>query len=50
MEDLKRFVWTSLKEVVTEFVSEKDPIIKNVVNMLKNLKAMGCSMSLKNHF
>ena len=52
MEGIERSAWESFKEVVKKFLGNyKDPDSENIVrNMLKNFKALGCSMSLKLHF
>ena len=48
----ERSTWKSFKEVVRKFLGNyKDPDFENIVeNMLANLKALGCSVSLKFHF
>jgi hypothetical protein len=52
MKEIERSAWLSFKEVVKKFLGNcKDTDFENIVgNMMKNLKALGCSMSLKLHF
>jgi len=52
MKEIERSAWQSFKEVVKKFLGNyRDTDFENIVgNMMKNLKALGCSMSLKLHF
>ncbi|GBM43240.1 hypothetical protein AVEN_45084-1 [Araneus ventricosus] len=52
METNERKAWESFKLVITSFLgNKKDPKYKSIVEeMIKNLKILGCSMSLKVHF
>ncbi|GBN89806.1 hypothetical protein AVEN_67319-1 [Araneus ventricosus] len=52
METNERKAWESFKLVTTSFLgNEKDPNYKsNVEETIKNVKILGCSMSLKVHF
>ncbi|GBO02881.1 hypothetical protein AVEN_58492-1 [Araneus ventricosus] len=52
MKTNERKAWESFKLVITSFCgNKKDPNYKSIVEeMTKNLKILGCSMSLKVHF
>ncbi|GBM70932.1 hypothetical protein AVEN_111991-1 [Araneus ventricosus] len=52
MERNERKAWESFKLVITSFLgNKKDPNYKSIVEeMIKNVKILGCSMSLKVHF
>ncbi|GBM47203.1 hypothetical protein AVEN_271264-1 [Araneus ventricosus] len=52
METNERKAWESFKLVITSFLgNKKDPNYKSIVEeMIKNVKILGCSVSLKVHF
>jgi len=50
MEDIKRSSWKFFEEVIKKF-NYKEPDFKIIVGkVVSNMKALGCSMSLKLHF